>query len=95
MSNSEKINQLIITLIDNTKTQVSVCDLLIDYINTLTDDEKIELIARIPDEVGVIHECDACKHLTLDEFEIYDGGMCCVMCKSDGEHDEQSGYTRF
>lgn len=94
MNNNEKIEQLLITLIDNSKTQINVCDLLIDYINSLSDDEQIELLQRIPEEVGEVHECDSCHHATMDESEILDGGMSCVNCSTSlhGDHEGQSGY---
>ena len=94
MSNNEKIEQLLIALIDNSKTQINVCDLLIDYINSLSDDEQIELIQRIPEEVGEVHDCNSCDYSTLDESEILDGGMSCVLCNTSlhGDHEGQSGY---
>ena len=94
MSNNEKIEQLLVTLVDNSKTQINVCDLLVDYINSLSEDEQIELVQRIPEEVGEVHECDSCHHTTLDERLIFDGGMSCELCNAyhHGDHEGQSGY---
>ena len=94
MSNNEKIEQLLVTLVDNSKTQVNVCDLLVDYISSLSEDEQIELVQRIPEEVGEVHECDSCHHTTLDERLILDEGMSCVLCNAyhHGDHEGPSGH---
>jgi len=94
MSNNEKIEQLLVTLVDNSKTQVNVCDLLVDYISSLSEDEQIELVQRIPEEVGEVHECDSCHHTTLDERLILDDGMSCVLCNAyhHGDHEGPSGH---
>ena len=94
MSNNEKIEQLLVTLVGNSKTQINVCDLLVDYISSLSEVEQIELIQRIPEEVGEVHECDSCQHTTLDERLILDDGMSCVLCNSSyhWNHEGQSGY---
>ena len=94
MSNNEKIEQLLVTLVDNSKTQVNVCDLLVDYISSLSEDEQIELVQRIPEEVGEVHECDSCHHTTLDERLILDNGMSCVLCNAyhHGDHEGPSGH---
>ena len=94
MSNNEKIEQLLVTLVDNSKTQVNVCDLLVDYINSLSEDEQIELVQRITEEVGEVHECDSCHHTTLDERLILDNGMSCVLCNAyhHGDHEGPSGH---
>ena len=94
MSNNEKIEQLLVTLVDNSKTQVNVCDLLVDYISPLSEDEQIELVQRIPEEVGEVHECDSCHHTTLDERLILDNGMSCVLCNAyhQGDHEGPSGH---
>ena len=94
MSNNEKIEQLLVTLVDNSKTQVNVCDLLVDYISSLSEDEQIELVQRIPEEVGEVHECDSCHHTTLDERLILDSGMSCVLCNAyhHGDHEGPSGH---
>ena len=94
MSNNEKIEQLLVTLVGNSKTQINVCDLLVDYISSLSEDEQIELVQRIPEEVGEVHECDSCHHTTLDERLILDDGMSCVLCNSSyrGDHEGPSGH---
>ena len=94
MSNNEKIEQLLVTLVDNSKTQVNVCDLLVDYISSLSEDEQIDLVQRIPEEVGEVHECDSCHHTTLDERLILDNGMSCVLCNAyhHGDHEGPSGH---
>ena len=94
MSNNEKIEQLLVTLVGNSKTQINVCDLLVDYISSLSEAEQIELIQRIPEEVGEVHECDSCHHTTLDERLIFDDGMSCELCSSSyhWNHEGQSGY---
>ena len=94
MSNNEKIEQLLVTLVDNSKTQVNVCDLLVNYISSLSEDEQIELVQRIPEEVGEVHECDSCHHTTLDERLILDDGMSCVLCNAyhHGDHEGPSGH---
>jgi hypothetical protein len=94
MSNNEKIEQLLVTLVGNSKTQINVCDLLVDYINSLSEDEQIELVQRIPEEVGEVHECDSCHHTTLDERLILDDGMSCVLCNAyhHGDHEGPSGH---
>lgn len=94
MSNNEKIEQLLVTLVDNSKTQINVCDLLVDYINSLSEDEQIELVQRIPEEVGEVHECDSCHHTTLDERLILDDGMSCVLCNAyhHGDHEGPRGH---
>ena len=96
MTNNEKIEQLIISLVANNKNpqSINVCDILIDYISSLSEDEQIELVQRIPEEVGEVHECDSCHHTTLDERLILDGGMSCVLCNAyhHGDHEGQSGY---
>ena len=94
MSNNEKIEQLLVTLVGNSKTQINVCDLLVDYINSLSEDEQIELVQRIPEEVGEVHECDSCHHTTLDERLILDDGMSCVLCNAyhHGNHEGPSGH---
>ena len=94
MSNNEKIEQLLVTLVGNSKTQINVCDLLVDYISSLSEDEQIELVQRIPEEVGEVHECDSCHHTTLDERLILDDGMSCVICNAyhHGDHEGPSGH---
>ena len=96
MTNNEKIEQLIISLVADNKNQqsINVCDILIDYINTLLEEEQMELIQRIPKEVGEVHDCNSCDYSTLDESEILDGGESCVNCSTSihGDHDGQSGY---
>ena len=94
MSNNEKIEQLLVTLVGNSKTQINVCDLLVDYISSLSEDEQIELVQRIPEEVGEVHECDSCHHTTLDERLILDDGMSCVLCNAyhHGDHEGPSGH---
>jgi hypothetical protein len=94
MTNNEKIEQLLVTLVGSSKTQINVCDLLVDYINSLSEDEQIELVQRIPEEVGEVHECDSCHHTTLDERLILDDGMSCVLCNAyhHGNHEGPSGH---
>ena len=96
MTNNEKIEQLIISLVANNKNpqSINVCDILIDYISSLSEDEQIELVQRIPEEVGEVHECDSCHHTTLDERLIFDDGMSCELCSSSyhWNHEGQSGY---
>jgi hypothetical protein len=96
MTNNEKIEQLIISLVANNKNpqSINVCDILIDYISSLSEAEQIELIQRIPEEVGEVHECDSCHHTTLDERLIFDDGMSCELCSSSyhWNHEGQSGY---
>ena len=96
MTNNEKIEQLITSLVANNKNpqSINVCDILIDYINSLSEEEQLELVQRIPEEVGEVYECDSCHHTTLDERLILDGGMSCVLCNAHyhGDHEGQSGY---
>jgi hypothetical protein len=63
----------------------------------LTDDFGV-IAQRIhdaaPEDEEEVYHCDSCDYTTTDEMEIYDGGMCCIECKSDPDHDGQSGYFR-
>jgi len=51
MENNQIIENTIIELVANNKTQVNVVDLLINYINSLTDDEKEEFMERAEIEI--------------------------------------------
>jgi hypothetical protein len=51
MENNQIIEKTIIELVANNKTQVNVVDLLINYINSLTDDEKEEFMERAKIEI--------------------------------------------
>jgi len=51
MENNQIIEKTIIELVANNKTQINVVDLLINYINSLTDDEKEEFMERAEREI--------------------------------------------
>ena len=51
MENNQIIENAIIEAVDNCKKQVNVVDLLINYINSLTDDEKEEFMERSETEI--------------------------------------------
>jgi predicted nucleotidyltransferase len=51
MENNQIIENTIIELVANSKKQVTVVDLLINYINSLTDDEKEEFMERAEIEI--------------------------------------------
>ena len=84
MTNNERIEALIVDLVSKSPSQVNVCDLLIDYIKTLTKDEIIEFVDRSATEVWPARfdeERRGCLHEETYAAVRHESGMALYRCK--------------
>jgi len=84
MTNNERIEALIVDLVAKSPSQVNVCDLLIDYIKTLTKDEIIEFVDRTTTEVWPARfdeERSGCLHKETYAAVRHESGMALYRCK--------------
>lgn len=84
MTNNERIEALIVDLVAKSPSQVNVCDLLIDYIKTLTKDEIIEFVDRSATEVWPARfdeERSGCSHEETYAAVRHESGVALYRCK--------------
>ena len=84
MTNNERIEALIVDLVAKSPTQVNVCDLLIDYIKTLTKDEIMEFVDRASTEVWPARfdeERSDCLHEETYAAVRHESGVALYRCK--------------
>jgi hypothetical protein len=84
MTNNERIEALIVDLVANSPTQVNVCDLLIEYIKTLTKDEIMEFVERSSEEVWPARfdeERSKCLHEETYAAVRHESGVALYRCK--------------